>query len=79
MSKKEDWSAWDKERNDYRERETEGFTKDLDALESHIKKLAAVCPKDKAGWPVLNALTVISRLQRDHARFKEFLNLGQWK
>ena len=75
MTLKENWEGWNDERKHFQERDTEGFTKDLTALEAHIKKLTEVCPKDKAGWPVTTALLYIDRLTSAYNRFKRYLNL----
>lgn len=69
----EAWERWHQERTSFVKRETEGFTKDLKALEQHIKKLQEIAPKDEAGWPVTNALTIITKLQKDYIRFKSLL------
>lgn len=71
----QDWELWEKERTYFKARETEGFTKDFAALEAHIKRLQEVAPKDKAGWPVGQALKVIDQLQRDFHRIQTLFNL----
>lgn len=60
-----DWKAWNEERQRYREYDTQGFDADIEALETHIRKLREVAPKDKAGWPEGHALSVIDHLEED--------------
>ncbi len=43
---KDPWQPWHDEMKRYAARETVGITKNLAALEAHIKKLREVCPKD---------------------------------
>jgi len=74
---KKDWVNWHEERERFSVRGTEGFTKDLEALEAHIKKLIEFAPKDDAGWPVLTALNALQDLKADHARFKRYLDIIQ--
>ena len=62
------------ERETFAARETRGFTDDLKALKEHILKLQNICPKDKAGWPVGNALSSIRQLQNDYNRFTRYLD-----
>ncbi|MBA7663060.1 hypothetical protein ES703_71098 [subsurface metagenome] len=59
------WKAWHSERERYRHRDSEGFTKDVDALEAHIQKLVELAPKDQAGLLNLNALDIIDLLRKD--------------
>jgi len=68
MSHKDDWQAWHEERVRFKARETEGFTKDMDALKAHILTLLEVVPKDKAGWPVGQALAPLTYLVRERDR-----------
>ena len=77
MTEGADWRAWDKERRDFQGRDTEGFTRDLLALEAHIKVLAEVAPKDRAGWPVQTALIHIGRLTSEYNRFKQYIILNK--
>jgi len=77
MPTKDDWTAWHEERGRFLARETKGFSKDLEALEQHIKNLTELAPKDKAGWPVVTALIAIGRLQKDYSRFKDYLELSK--
>lgn len=72
---KKDWELWKAERKDFVQRESEGFTKDLAALETHIKAIQEFAPKDAAGWPVSAALRVIEQLQRDYHRIKTLVAL----
>jgi hypothetical protein len=65
----EDWKLWHEERQAFAARETEGFTKDLEALKEHILRLQAVAPKDNAGWPVTTALISLDKLKREYDRF----------
>lgn len=69
---KEDWDAWLNERERWREYDSQGYQQDIKALEQHIATLLKVAPKDKAGWPNLNALDVINLLRKDLARAKAF-------
>lgn len=55
--------AWNKERESFERRETEGFAKDLLALKTHIRALHQLAPKDETGWPVDKANLVIKHLQ----------------
>lgn len=77
MTTKDTWEKWNEERDRFNARETMGFSRDLDALEAHIKKLTRVCPKDEAGWPTGKALTVIDSLRRDYDRFKRYLDIAK--
>jgi len=76
MSEPQDWSKWHDERKRFLARDTEGFTKDLAALEAHIQALRAVCPKDEAGVPVTTAFFYLDRLTREYGRFKVYLDLN---
>lgn len=71
---KEDWQAWHEEINRYKNRETEGLTRDLEALEAHIKKLREVAPKDKAGYLQTNALIYLNTLQNRLDGVKTYLS-----
>jgi len=75
MADKMNWKEWNEERESFANRETEGFTLDLKALEAHIKRLTKVCPKDEAGWPTVTALRVIDKLTEDHNVIKHYLAL----
>lgn len=77
MTEPKDWTDWKAERRRFTGRDTEGFTKDMAALEAHIKALTEVIPKDKAGFPDLTALFLIQTLTRDYNSFKDFLNLNR--
>ncbi len=70
---KDDWKPWHEEIKRYANRDTEGLTKDLAALEAHIKKLAEVCPKDSAGFPHTTALIYFNRLQIRLDEVKNYL------
>ena len=72
---KNSWVPWNEERQTYGQRESAGFTKDLQALKEHIRKLQEVCPKDKAGWPVAQALDVLDRLKRDYETINRVFGL----
>lgn len=72
MKESEKWEAWHKERKAFESRETEGFTKDLEALKQHILKLQHLAPKDQARWPSTDALIIIDKLQRE---YKQALSL----
>ena len=67
------WKAWNEERENFTARDTKGFTKDVAALEAHISKLIEVCPKDEAGWPRGTALEVIGDLQEDLETLRRYL------
>lgn len=71
---KEDWQPWHDEINRYARRETQGLTKDIEALEAHIKKLREVAPKDRAGYPYITALTYIDKLQGYLDRVKSYVS-----
>jgi len=60
---RDDWQPWRDETKRFAERETEGLSKDLAALEAHTKKLREVCPKDSTGYPHNLALCYLNRLQ----------------
>lgn len=68
-----DWGPWNEERAAFTSRDTQGFSKDLAALEAHIKKLQSICPKDKAGWPVGLALYHISKLTKQYNSIRNYL------
>lgn len=72
---KTDWGPWHKERHAFFQRETEGFIPDLKALETHIKKLTEICPKDAGGWPVYQALDMIDNLTADYNRAMRYLKM----
>jgi len=65
MTERADWSKWNEELESFKDRNTEGFMKDLAALEAHIKKLRKVSPKDKIGFPHMNAFDDLTRLASD--------------
>jgi len=71
--KKDDWKMWNEERERFQKRDTEGFTQDLKALTIHILKLQDLAPKDKANWPVGQALRVIDGLQSQQRVFTTWL------
>jgi len=73
MPSKEDWTKWNEVRNCFQDRDTEGFTKDLEALRAHIKTLRDVSPKDKAGVPETTALLYLDRLTAEYNRFKNYM------
>ena len=60
-----DWKAWNEERQSYLGYASQGFDSDIEALETHIRKLQEVAPKDKADWPNSRALSVIDHLKED--------------
>jgi len=70
---KENWQPWHDEIKRYAARETEGMTKELAALEAHIKKLRKICPKDSAGYPLVRALTYLNKLQMRLDGVKSYL------
>lgn len=73
MTNEDKWKAWHEEIQSFLDRDTEGFTQDLKALEYHIRALQLVCPKDKAGWPVSKALIYLNKLKKDYTRFADIL------
>jgi len=75
MPEPADWSKWHAEQEDFKNRETKGFTEDEIALKALIKVLKTVCPKDEAGVPVTTARNYLDRLLADFNRFKEYLDL----
>jgi len=76
MPTEQDWSEWHKERENFKKRDTEGFTKDMAALGAHIKALRDVCPKDKAGVPVTAAFLYLDEMVKDYNTFAEYLLLN---
>ena len=70
---KDDWKAWNKERERFARRETQGFSGDIKALEQHIKTLREICPKDTAGYPHSTALTILNELQQRVDAAKKYL------
>jgi len=60
-----DWTAWNAERREFRDRDSQGFDADCEALEKHIKTLRDVAPKDSAGWMNSRCIVLIERLRRD--------------
>ncbi|MBA7701591.1 hypothetical protein ES703_110331 [subsurface metagenome] len=72
--KMDNWRPWLEEIKRYAARETEGLTKELAALEAHIKKLREICPKDSAGYPVNAALTYLNKLQMRLDGVKSYLS-----
>lgn len=73
MSEPQNWSEWHEERKRFKERETEGFIKDIAALEAHLIKLRQVAPKDKAGVLHSNAWDYCNKLQKFHDKVMEYL------
>ncbi|GAH93378.1 unnamed protein product [marine sediment metagenome] len=71
---KEDWQAWHDEIKHYAKRETQGLTRDLEALEAHIKKLREVAPKDSAGCRHTDALSYLNSLQLRLDGVKSYLS-----
>jgi len=72
---KEDWQPWHDEIKHYAKRETQGLTRDLEALEAHIKKLREVAPKDSAGISLhTTALIYLSSLQNRLDGVKSYLS-----
>jgi len=76
MAVKQDWAAWDEERSRFKCRDTEGFIKDLEALEWHIRALQDLCPKDQANFPVSIAMIHINSLIIQYGKFKRYLYLN---
>ena len=72
MTTKEQWEEWNKERERYRELESQGYEQDIENLTAHIKKLLDIAPKDKAGWMNLNALDVVTQLRQKLLGAKTF-------
>ncbi|MBA7621321.1 hypothetical protein ES703_28681 [subsurface metagenome] len=73
---KDDWTAWHEEIRRYAQRETQGLSADLKALEQHIAKLREVCPKDRAEYPHLTALIYLNRLQIRLDEVKSYLAIA---
>ena len=70
---KQNWKPYQAERERYDGMETQGFTKDMKALRSHILKLQRVCPKDAAGWPDIAAQTYIIKLQERYFKINAYI------
>ncbi|MBA7632597.1 hypothetical protein ES703_40146 [subsurface metagenome] len=70
---KDNWLPWHEEIKRYAKRDTEGLSRDMAALEAHIKKLREVCPKDSAGYPYTTALIYLNRLQNRLDQAKKYL------
>ncbi|MBA7661740.1 hypothetical protein ES703_69760 [subsurface metagenome] len=70
---KNSWQPWRDEIKRFKARETQGLTKDMAALEAHIKKLREICPKDSAGYPHITALIYLNRLQMHLDGVKSYL------
>ena len=73
---KDDWKAWDEEKKRFANRETQGFTADIKALEQHIAKLREVAPKDKVGYCHTTALSYLSNLQMKLDSIKSYVGMG---
>ena len=71
--KKGIWEPWHEEVKRYKAKQTEGLTRDMEALEAHIRKLREICPKDVAGWPHGTALSYLNRLQIDLDTARKYL------
>lgn len=69
---KADWELWNKERLSFANRDTVGFIRDIRALETHIKNLKEICPRDAVGSPAIGALHVLDKLTADLKRFKRY-------
>ena len=69
-----DWVSWHAERAAFKRRETEGITRDMEALKAHILKLQDLAPKDGTGFPSLSALNVLDTLRRDYDLFQHYLD-----
>ena len=70
---KADWKPWLEERRHFKNRESEGLTKDMEALAAHIKRLQELAPKDTAGWPIGNALKTIDTLHLEYLRIQRLI------
>ena len=70
MTTKDDWQAWNEERQRYLDLETQGWELDIANLEEHISKLQEVAPKDKAGWMNIHAIDAIDKLKADLIKAK---------
>jgi len=70
---KDDWKAWNFEREQFAKRGAQGFTAEIKALEQHIAKLREICPKDTAGYPHTRALMVFNELQQRVDEAKRYL------
>lgn len=71
---KGDWQPWHDEIKRYAKRDTQGVTRDLEALEAHIKKLGELAPKDKAGCRHTNAIIYLNTLQTRLTSVKSYLS-----
>ncbi len=60
------WEDWNIERDRFKARKSEGLIPDTRALETHIRKLQHICPKDQEKFPVLPALNMINKLQKEY-------------
>jgi len=60
---KDEWQAWHKEIEAYKEHQAQGFRRDLEVLLKHIDKLTKVAPKVAENIPVEYAVDYIRRLQ----------------
>jgi hypothetical protein len=69
-----DRQPWHEEIKSYANRGTEGLSKDMAALEAHIKKLHEICPKDSTGFPHTAALIYLNRLQNRLDEVKQYLS-----
>ena len=61
---KDDWKAWHYEIREYSNRPTQGWLRDIAALEAHIKFLREVAPRDNKATdrPCTTAMDYIQRL-----------------
>lgn len=73
VTTREHWRLWHEERQRFKTRGSTGYLQDILALKTHIMKLQDLAPKDKAGWPVYDALQVIDKLKREYRTYERYL------
>ena len=75
MTNKADPKTWNEECRSFLKLESQGFVKDIAALEQHILKLQDLAAKDEAGWITSNALELIRKLKGDVAKAKTWAGM----
>lgn len=70
-----DWAKWHAEIEHFHDRTSDGFAGDIIALETHIKKLVEICPKDAIDYPIWAAREYILQLQTALENAKRYLTL----
>lgn len=71
----EQWKAWNQERERFKNRETQGLQEDIATFRAYIFKLTNIAPKDKAGFPVGHALSIIDDLKKELARYLSWIDV----